>query len=282
MLRWFLKQVFHGLTLQQSDPIGQVLRNCPGLLTVRGSKNAQQIVALMSSLGVSKTSLARDKTALPVLLSRSPAALFRLVAFLSSDAVRMNVKTIGPLLRRADCSALLNAVAPVPRLQNEADEALVNVENNETAVLFWGRSSQERREQINNVYRQMSATAWTLRHEIGTEDLGKVIAAYPTVLLLDAETKILPTASYLMNELGIWQDDLPRVLQLYPALLGMDVEDMKRVVDYLLSLEVAEENLASIFRAFPSLFMLDIEKDMKPVVAFLRNVGILNIGRFIT
>ena len=188
-------------------------------------------------------------------------------------------QAIGPLLKRADCASLLNAVAPVPRLQQNDDFV---VSNNGKHVLSWGTSSQERREKINDVYRQMSNTAWTLRHEIGTKDLGKVIAAYPSVLLLDAETKILPTASYLMNDLGIWQDDLPQVLQLYPVLLGMDVEDMKRIVNYLLSLEVSQENLASIFRAFPSLFQLDIEKDMKPVVQFLREIGITNVGRFIT
>jgi hypothetical protein len=224
--------------------------------------------------------LARDKNALPVLLSRSPAALFRLVAFLSSDAVRMNIQTIGPLLRRADCAPLLNAVAPVPRLQPE-DNFLVT-KNGENEWSWKTTSQEEKRKQINNVYRQMSNTAWTLRHEIGTKDLGKVIAAYPSVLLLDAETKILPTASYLMNDLGIWQDDLPRVLQLYPVLLGMDVEDMKKIVNYLLSLEVSQENLASIFRAFPSLFQLDIEKDMEPVIQFLRDIGITNVGRFIT
>lgn len=269
----------------------QVLRNCPGLLTARGSKNAQHVVTLLAKMGVSQKSLARDKTALPVLLSRSPAALFQLVAFLSSDAVRMNVQTIGPLLRKADCAPLLNAVAPVPRLQQDAEAYVLDVNNNDSdeddpsvaaGTVSWGRSSQERRQQIQDTYRQMSVTAWTLRHEIGTRDLGKVIAAYPSVLLLDAETQILPVASYLMNDLGIWQDDLPRVLQLYPVLLGMDVNDMKRVVAYLLSLEVAEENLASIFRAFPSLFTLDIEKDMEPVVQFLREIGITNVGRFIT
>jgi hypothetical protein len=244
------------------------------------SKNAQHVVTLLSNMGVSTTSLARDKNALPVLLSRSPAALFRLVAFLSSDAVRMNIQTIGPLLRRADCAPLLNAVAPVPRLQPE--DNFVVTKNGENEWSWKTTSQEEKRKQINNVYRQMSNTAWTLRHEIGTKDLGKVIAAYPSVLLLDAETKILPTASYLMNDLGIWQDDLPRVLQLYPVLLGMDVEDMKKIVNYLLSLEVSQENLASIFRAFPSLFQLDIEKDMEPVIQFLRDIGITNVGRFIT
>lgn len=184
----------------------------------------------------------------------------------------MNVNAIGPLLRRADCAPLLNKVAPVPRIHQE----------DELTSLTWGRTSQERRQEINVVYAKMSDTAWTLRHEIGTRDLGKVIAAYPSVLLLDAKTQILPVASYLMNDLDIWQDDLGRVLQLYPVLLGMDVRDMKRVVNYLLSLEVAEENLASIFRAFPSLFTLDIVEDMQPVVEFLREIGINNVGRFIT
>ena len=79
--------------------------------------------------------------------------------------------------------------------------------------------------------------------------MGKVIAAYPGVLLLDGETKILPSASDLMNELGIWQDDLPRLLQLYPTLLGMGVDEMKRV---------------------PS------------VIEFLCKMGISSVGRFVT
>lgn len=136
---------------------------------------------------------------------------------------------------------------------------------------------------MNDVYRNMTATAWTLRHVIGTCDLGKVISAYPSVLLLDAEKHILPAASYLMEDLGMMDDDLPRVLQLYPALLGMNVDDMKRVSSYLVqSLEVADENLASIFRAFPSLLTLDVERDIMPVIQFLREIGISNVGRFVT
>ena len=238
-------------------------------------------MTLLSSLGVSATSLARDKNALPVLLSRSPAALFRLVAFLSSDAVRMPVQAIGPLLRKHESLAILNAVAPVPRLQKMVDQDVVRNET-QTEALKFHVEEQRVVESIHSVYRNMSSTAWTLRHCIGTKDLGKVIAAYPSVLLLDAEEQILPTARYLMNDLGIWEDDLPRVLQLYPTLLGMNVEEMKRVPDYLLSLEVSQESLASIFRAFPSLLTLDVEEDIEPVIQFLREIGIANVGRFVT
>jgi len=271
----------------------KVLRNCPGLLTMRGSRSAEQVVDMLSRLEVSTNSIARDKNALPTLLSRPPSGIFRLVAFLSSDAVRMPVSKIGPLLRRPVCQDLLDAVVPVPRfargkddkkMDDTSDEALGDLISSDPGVLtaLWGCESQMRRDRINDTYQKMSDTAWTLRHEIGAADLGKVVAAYPSVLLLDADRQILPAANYLMNELGIWEDDLPRVLQLYPTLLGIEVAQVDRVVQYLLSLDVTSDNLSSIFRSFPALLTLDVEKDVVPVVDFLRSIGIANVGRFIS
>lgn len=266
----------------------KVLRNCPGLLTMRGSRSAEQVVMLLSRLGVSANSIARDKNALPTLLSRSPAALFRLIAFLASDAVRMPMNKIGPLMRRSECQELLDMVAPVPVFDSNTDDADQGKYNDGTTdpvvvAALWGRSSQVRRERINQVYRNMTKTASALRHEIGTEDLGKVISAYPKVLLLDAQEQILPTANYLMKELGVWEDDLPRVLQLYPALLGMEISQLEQVEAYLLDLGVGPETLSSIFRSFPAILTLDIEKTMVPVVDFLKNTAeIHNVGRFIS
>ena len=72
------------------------------------------------------------------------------------------------------------------------------------------------------------------------------------------------------------------VIRLYPALIGADVPSMRKNVDYLRALDVSDEALGGIFRAFPSLLLLDLEKDMAPVVAFLREIGVVNIGRFVT
>lgn len=263
-----------------------MLRTCPGLLTKRGSRKAQDVVILLTSLGVSKKSLARDNAALPMLLSRSPADLFRFVAFLASDEVRMPVKNIGPLLRRSECVELLNAVAPISGLDNidshGSGEDHGGVGDMAVASALWGRRGEVRRERINEVFRTMSKTARILKDEIGTQDLGKMIAAYPAVLLQDAETQILPCAEYLMEELGVCQDDLPSVLQLYPVLLGTPLSQLQRVVRFLKSLEVDDDNLASIFRAFPSLLTMDIEQQMIPVIHFLQEIGIANLGRFIT
>lgn len=210
------------------------------------------------------------------MLSRSPSAIFRLVAFLSSDAIRMDVDKIGPLLRRRDGTTLLNAVAPAFDLWKEDLPGALTAP---LGIVGTNVNDLEKR-MVNKAFKRMSTTAWTLRHQIGTQDLGKLIAAYPNALLLDAEEKILPTATYLIETLGIEKDALPRVLQLYPFLLGEDIDNMEGVVDYLLSIDIPEDNLGSMFRAFPALLTMKI-KDMQPVVEYLKSIGISNVGRFI-
>ena len=49
---------------------------------------------------------------------------------------------------------------------------------------------------------------------IGTANLRKAVAAYPSALLLDVEEQIRPSASYLMRNLCILEGDLPQVLQM--------------------------------------------------------------------
>ena len=261
-----------------------VLRRCPGLLSKRGSQSAVQVVSMMSKLGSSTSSIARDKAALPTLLSRSPASIFRLVSFLGSNAIRMPINKIGPLIRRKDSDDLLNACAPIPTTQPSfSDESFASDSiDQKVETALYGRESEIRRARVNEVYSNMTRTALILRDEIGTQDLGKIISAYPSILLLDPETQILPAAYFLMDELGIMEGDLVSVLQLYPSLLGKDVSEMNRVVQLLISLNVELENLPIIFRAFPAILSMDIEKEMIPVIEFLEEIGISNIGRFVT
>ena len=256
----------------------KVLRTCPGLLTKRGSKSAEGVVKLMSSLGVSTSSIAREKTSLPSLLSRSPVALFRLVAFLSSDIVRMRTRNIGPLMRRRECADLLDLVAP-PSIQHRDTSA--KVDDVTFMEDFWGGRLEEQRKRVDEVYRNMAATTYALRNDIGVRDLASMVQASPDVLLLDVSSQVFPLMEFL-EDIGIDEEGVATVIRLYPALIGADVPSMRKNVDYLRALDVSDEALGGIFRAFPSLLLLDLEKDMAPVVAFLREIGVVNIGRFVT
>ncbi|KAG7373916.1 mitochondrial transcription termination factor (mTERF) family protein [Nitzschia inconspicua] len=288
-----LERSFHGLLLStlrlRKYDARKVLRTCAGLLTVRGSKSAEQIMAMMTKLGVSEASVARDKASLPTLLSRSPAGLFRLVSFLCSSSVRMPLDQVGPLLRRKESRELMDAVIPIPPASSngatagdfDSEIGMPSDDDPIAEAAFWSKTREERKRTIEELYRNMTKTAFALRDEIGAEDLSRVISAYPNVLLLDVERQILPVAQYLMDDLGIMKGDLARVLQLYPMLLGMEIADMEVVVGYLLALGVDEDDLSSIFRAFPALLTMK-PQDMHPVVDYLRSIGVTDVGSFIT
>jgi len=306
-----LERSLKGLLLQQLQlrryDARKILRTCPGLLSVRGSKSAVQVLTIMTKLGISESSLARDKNSLPVLLSRSPAGLFRLVAFLSSTAVRMPMEKIGPLLRNRSGRELMDTLVPVPTTSysrtattdtNETSaEAISDVANNDESVsneaeepttttlnddaAAWSRTRMQRQERIERTYANMARTASLLRFQIGSNDLSPVISAYPSVLLLDSEKQILPVARYMMGGLGIWKDDLSSVLKLYPTLLGKSIEELEKIVSYVLTLGVEEDALAGIFRAFPGLFALEIH-EMQAVVDYLKSIGVRDVGAFVT
>eukprot|EP00536_Pseudo-nitzschia_multiseries_P010987 jgi/Psemu1/259456/estExt_Genewise1Plus.C_3540036 len=273
----------------------KVLRTCPGLLSVRGSKSAVQVLTIMTKLGLSESSLARDKNSLPVLLSRSPAGLFRLVAFLSSTAVRMPMDKIGPLLRNRSGRELMDTLVPALRepantdetaasSEEDADESTTTTTTTTTLdddAAAWSRTRMQRQERIERTYANMAKTASLLRFQMGTNDLSPVISAYPSVLLLDSEKQILPVARYMMGGLGIWKDDLSSVLKLYPTLLGKSIEELEKIVSYVLTLGVEEDELAGIFRAFPGLFALEIH-EMQAVVDYLKSIGVRDVGSFVT
>jgi len=259
----------------------KVLRSCPGLLTKRGSKSAEEVMAILFSLNVTPASLSRDKASIPTLLSRSPAAIFRLIAFLSGDGVRMPVDKIGSFIRRSECARLLDRVAPLPQV---ATNSAAKQGSNDLYVLHSLLNNDEdgSKTEIEKTYARMYEAATFLREEAGIEDIAKLMATNPEILTTDMEKSTIPLFDFLCDDIGIDVDEVPRLIGSFPKILRADLKQMKSVVRYLTSLNVASESLPSIFQSFPSILMLDVNKNMVPVVDFLRSIGVTNIGRFIT
>eukprot|EP01083_Nonionella_stella_P273706 928722_1 len=107
-----------------------------------------------------------------------------------------------------------------------------------------------------------------LREEVGISNLGKVLAAYPNLFTLDIDSQIIPAVNFLFD-LGMDEEEVPRVLEAHPVLFETTTIQMQSVVDFLLELEVSEEILGSIFRAFPALLTQDTTTTMTEVVSFL-------------
>ena len=188
----------------------------------------------------------------------------------------MPVDRIGPLFRRSECANLLDFVAP-----------LSNKQIIDSSVLFdnlakgGGEINSATETEITRRYKMMFKTAKHLRRVVGMTDLGRSISAYANILTLEVDTQIDPCITFLTEDVGLYEEEIPNVLELYPQLLGGNIIEMQRNVEYLRKLEVAEEDLGSIFRAFPALLTLPVP-NMDKVVEFLKDVGVSNIGRFVT
>jgi hypothetical protein len=160
--------------------------------------------------------------------------------------------------------------------QPNGETALVN-----SSVLTSDSIYTNRDKHIDETYQKMVSTAIFLVEEVGISDLGKIILSYPSALLLDKDTQIRPSLDFLTT-IGIDLDEIPRIIESFPSLLASNVTNMEIVTQYLTSLEVSPDVLGSIVRAFPSILTLSVEEKMIPVVAFLRQIGVTNIGRFVT
>jgi len=93
---------------------------------------------------------------------------------------------------------------------------------------------------------------------------------------------VIEVVNFLHEELELYHEDIAKIIEAYPMILETEPSQMLKVIDYLRSLEVAEDVLGSIFRAFPALLTQDPEGSMKEVVEFIEEIGVTNIGRFIT
>lgn len=112
--------------------------------------------------------------------------------------------------------------------------------------------------------------------------MAKLVAAYPGVLLLDSSARIAPVVLFLRDGVGVDEDDIQKILQSFPSILESEISIMHESLDFLDKVGVSKEDIPKIIRAFPSILLLDIDTNMKPVVAFLEEIEVVNIGRFIT
>lgn len=265
----------------------KVLRAAAGLLTPKGSMSAVQVVTLMMSLGSSPNAIARDKSNLPTLLCRSPALLFRLVAFLSSAQLKVPLNAIGPILRQKQSVNLLNSVAPRkqrPVMTMGVQDIIILEESEMTEhIESSDNNTLPRQCRIEESYRTMENVADSLRRSAGIRDYSKLLSSHPDVFFVSVDN-IYAITSFLRNDVGMTKEDVAKVIQTFPTiLLEQDVSMMKDVINYLrLVVEIDEDDLPSILRSFPATLLLDVDTNMIPVVSFLRDIGVRNIGRFIT
>ena len=285
----------------------KVVRTCPGLLSVRGSKSAVQVVTIMTKLGVSSKSLSRDKSSLPILLSRSPAGLFRLVAFLSSTAVSADATRSNRAVVETKCRPSIDgcrAVVPVPNTpysKQVTTESTTTTTTTTAAVVVETVTTTATATNVNDVAiaePHMMQTAMATTGELDDADANATNEEEQTTTAttLDDDAAAwsrtrfdssarnassAPTDSSMTRTAGILRAQmagdsnkdnslaLSKVVAAYPNVLLPDVEkQILPVARYLMGgLGIWKDDLASVLQLYPTLLGKTIE-DLERVVAY--------------
>lgn len=183
---------------------------------------------------------------------------------------------------------MLDAVAPLRKpvsLGGELDEItnknLTNTEAESEILGYFKLDNTMRQQQIERGYQSMEAVANVLRLKAGIRDFRKILSSYPHAFFLNV-TNIISVTQFLKEDVGMSREDVAKAIQSFPTLLEQDVTKMREVVEQLQMLEVDDESLPSMLRSFPATLLLDTKSNIDPVVEFLREIGVRNVGRFVT
>ncbi|CAN0389915.1 unnamed protein product, partial [Discosporangium mesarthrocarpum] len=127
---------------------------------------------------------------------------------------------------------------------------------------------------------------------LGVYNMERVVRAYPRVLCASVEKDLAPRVDFLYTEVGVSEDDLPRMLETFPLLLALSMGRMKASLRFMTwELNINSWDAAKIVRqvvggmvrlAFPSLLGLEVERHMRCVVTYLEQLGVQNVGRFVS
>lgn len=136
-----------------------------------------------------------------------------------------------------------------------------------------GRGIARRPNLLNFDLEIMEHTYQYLSEFLTPSDILKLIRRFAEVLLLDPKRKMEPMVNHLLN-LGVKRSSLGKVLLRRPQLLGYTVAGVERTLQFLRELGVKEDLLGKLISISPQVLTLNCEEKLKPVVEFLRSIGL--------
>eukprot|EP00850_Spirogloea_muscicola_P020907 SM000230S07343 [mRNA] locus=s230:183995:187174:+ [translate_table: standard] len=253
---------------------------CPPLLDF-DLDNMAKVISFYSNSGVADADLARIVRRRPQLLGYSVDRLAEVVNFLIDAGVTK--EDIGRLLRKSPEVLALrvdrNLTSKVELLLSLGltPIALGKALARRPAILSYSTNHLQSCPPLNNPPIPglcLQAAVNFLRDQgLSPSELGRLLQRFAEVLVLDPQKKQQPMVDYLIT-LGVKREDIGKVLLRRPQVLAFSVEGLHNVVDFLLSLGITPPHLARIVTAAPQVLTLSVEEKLKPMIAFLREVGV--------
>ena len=111
-----------------------------------------------------------------------------------------------------------------------------------------------------------------LSETLGTQTAARVLVKYPGLLMLSVENNIAPKFRFLSEELGFGREGARAILTKAPQLIGLDEDNVRPKVNFLVEdLGLSRESAMAMVIRFPPLLTYDLENNLMPTAAFLRD-----------
>lgn len=231
----------------------KIIRSNPAVLMRGGAKNARQIVYFLSHAGVSQKWLKNNKPFLADMIGREGKTLLKTVLFLvEEESVQIPWDKLAQVIKNLSFSLILSTFVSNP---NESE--------------------------VTSAYENLQGVCTALKQsKYGAIDVSKVAVVYPEVLVMEnGSIKIAKCLDVLVKTVGVDSDDVKKVVERYPSLLGTPLSEILVARNFLVDIEVQE--LGKVVKAFPNILTIQ-RHQMRRVAYFLENIGVVNVGRFVT
>ncbi|KAL3699724.1 hypothetical protein R1sor_017746 [Riccia sorocarpa] len=136
-----------------------------------------------------------------------------------------------------------------------------------------GKAVARRPNLLNFSLETMEAAVQYLGNFIKPRDVPKLVKRYAEVLVLDPARKMQPMIHYLL-ELGVKPQHIGKVIMRRPQLLGYTIPGLEPSVKCLLEFGVKREMIGKVITTAPQILTLNVEDKLRPVVDFLRTMGL--------
>ncbi|KAJ8614284.1 hypothetical protein CTAYLR_001169 [Chrysophaeum taylorii] len=295
MAQWLVE--YAGFT---GSDVARMLATCRGLMTANRAEVSQSVSFLTESLGLKKGEARRVVRARPqLLLTQKQPAIFdtgacpAVLATTRSHDMRDTIDLLRHVgVREKHIKEMVMRWPQLLSIEMPQMLAVTDFLANDAGFAVDPPRAMARRASLASLYRQ---TPWLLAArvgdqlrpvveflvgECGVQNVDVVVRAYPRCLIVPPDD-LRPRVEAL-RRYGVSDDDLGRLIESFPLVFGLDVsETMDPAVAYWTEIRISREDVARICRAFPSLLGVSVD-DMKESVAFLREIGVSNVARFVT
>ena len=218
-----------------------------------GAKNAKQIVYFLSHAGVSQKWLKNNKPFLADMIGREGKTLLKTVLFLvEEESVQIPWDKLAQVIKNPSFSLILSTFV-----------------------------SNEDKNEVSLAYENLQGNCRALKQSrYGEIDVSKVAVVYPEILVMEkGSLRISKCLDMLVNTVGVDTEDITKVVERYPVLLGTPLSELLVARNFLNDIKVQE--LGKVVKAFPYVLLIQRHQMIK-VTTFLSNIGVINVGRFVT